>query len=97
MVVALAVIVGGHLTELFDRWDQTLRTGQDSDYAVVLVAVSAAAVFIVGKSSRALRRLIHVVIDNVPCSVRPAVIYAIALKTFAFDLSPPPTLAPIRI
>ncbi len=36
-LLILAAILGGHVSELFDRWDNTLRTGRDADYAVVAV------------------------------------------------------------
>lgn len=40
-LLILAAMLGGHFTELFDRWDHTLRTGKDADYAIVLVAACA--------------------------------------------------------
>jgi nitrate reductase gamma subunit len=50
MVLAtVAVMLAGHFSELFDRWDQTLRTGKDADYAVVMVAACAGVVFAVAK------------------------------------------------
>lgn len=93
----MAAMLGGHVTELFDRWDHTLRTGKDADYTVVLVAACAGAAFIAGRSSRLLHRLVSIVAEAAPCIFRSAVIRAVALKTFAFDLSPPSTIAPIRI
>src|SRR5262249_50704589 len=46
IVVALAAMFGGHVTELFDQWDHTARTGEDIDYAVVVVAGCIGAAFV---------------------------------------------------
>ena len=97
MLVLVVVVIGGHVTELFDRWDHTLRTGKDADYAVVMVAACAGAACAAGKSIRVLHRLIRTVAEATPRVFRLAAIHAPALKTFAFDLSPPPTVALIRI
>ena len=96
MLLALTAIVGGHVTELFDHWDDTLHTGNDIDYGVVLVASCAAAAFIAGKSIALLQRLLRTVTETEPCTFRLVFRYALTLKTFAFDLSPP-AIAPIRI
>lgn len=97
IVAALAAMLGGHITELFDQWDHTLRTGRDADYTVVLIAACAGAAFIAGKSSRFLQRFVRVVAGVAARVFCVAVMYPVTLKTFAFDLSPPPILAPIRI
>jgi hypothetical protein len=96
-VIIMITILGGHLTEVFDRWDHTLRTGQDSDYLVVLIAVCAGAAFVLAESSRHMRNLIRLVAESVSCILRSVVTNFVAPKTFAFDLSPPSTIAPIRI
>jgi hypothetical protein len=96
-VIIMVAILGGHLTELFDHWDHTLRTGQDSDYLVVLIAGCAGAAFVIAKASRFVRRLHNLVTESVPRMLPPAESVPAFLQTFAFDLSPPATLAPIRI
>ncbi len=97
ILVLVLVILGGHVTELLDRWDHTLRTGKDADYAVVLVAACAGAAFVARKASGLLHRLVQIAAEAAPCIFRSAVIPDLNLKTFAFDLSPPPTTLPIRI
>jgi len=42
-------IVGGHISELFDRWENTLETGRDIDYSIVIVAACAGVVFAAAK------------------------------------------------
>jgi len=39
-------MLGGHITELFDRWDHTLRSGQEADYTVVFVAACLGVAFV---------------------------------------------------
>jgi len=46
-------MLGGHVTELFDRWDHTLRTGKDADYTTVFVAACVAFVFAVATRAAA--------------------------------------------
>ena len=52
----LTVCLCGHVSELFDRWDHTLATGQDVDFSVVLVAVIAGAVFGLAHAASAIIR-----------------------------------------
>ena len=52
----VAAVLGGHVTELFDRWDHTLETGQEVDYSVVLVAACAALALAVAVSAGTLVR-----------------------------------------
>jgi hypothetical protein len=49
VLVILIAMLGGQVTELFDRWDNTLQTGRDIDYSIVIVAACAGAVFAVAK------------------------------------------------
>jgi len=41
----LTLCIWGHVSEIFDRWDNTLQTGYDIEYSTVIVALSAGAVF----------------------------------------------------
>jgi transcriptional regulator with PAS, ATPase and Fis domain len=38
VLIIMAAMLGGHVTELLDHWDHTAQTGKDSDYAVVVIA-----------------------------------------------------------
>jgi hypothetical protein len=49
VVIVVISMLGGHVTELFDRWDHTLRTGKDADYAVVMVAACTGLAFAIAK------------------------------------------------
>lgn len=46
-VIALLLILGGQMSDLFDRSDDTLKTGSDVDYSVVLIVAASVAVVIV--------------------------------------------------
>ncbi len=39
----------GHVAEVFDHWDQTLQTGSDSEYSLVLVALAAGAALVLAE------------------------------------------------
>jgi len=38
-VVVLTLCIWGHVSELFDHWDNTFRTGKDIEYSTVIVAL----------------------------------------------------------
>ncbi|MDT8068364.1 MAG: hypothetical protein ROO76_09395 [Terriglobia bacterium] len=68
-VVILAGMLGGHISELLDHWDHTLKTGQDVDYTVVVMAACLGVVFAVGRkmlsvASQLLRRVKLLEISN---------------------------------
>lgn len=44
ILVVLLICVWGHLSEIADRWDHTLQSGTDSEYSLILLALSAGAV-----------------------------------------------------
>ncbi len=44
----LAVSLGAPIAELFDSWDQTLQTGNDTEANVAVVALCVGAAFAVG-------------------------------------------------
>ena len=41
VLLIVAAMLSGHLSELFDHWDHTLRTGQEADYTLVVIAACA--------------------------------------------------------
>lgn len=43
-VLLLTLCLWGHLSEIFDYWDNTFQTGNDIEYSMVIVALVAAAV-----------------------------------------------------
>lgn len=67
-LVTLAAMLAGHVSELFDHWDHTLRTGKDADYAVVMVAGCAGFVFAVAKRLLARARVLQPV-ERLPLSM----------------------------
>lgn len=95
VLLTLVAMLAGHVSELFDHWDHTLRTGKDADYAVVMVAGCAGFVFAVAKRLLARARVSQRV-ECLPlplgCPFSPAI--------FA-EISPtgpsPPLLSALRI
>ena len=51
----LALCIWGHVSELFDHWDNTFHTGYDIEYNTVIVVLAAGAVI---AFARALTNLI---------------------------------------
>src|SRR5690349_10624520 len=50
VLITLTAMLGGHVTEMFDRWENTLQTGRDTDFNIVIVAACAGIVFVVARS-----------------------------------------------
>ena len=49
VLIVMAAMLGGHVTELLDHWDHTARTGKDSDYAVVMIAGCVGFAFVIAR------------------------------------------------
>jgi len=45
----LAVCLWGHVSEIFDRWDNTFQTANDVEYSTVIVVLIAGAVIGMGR------------------------------------------------
>lgn len=43
-ILVLTLCLWGHISELFDHWDNTFRTGYDVEYNTVIVVLAAGAV-----------------------------------------------------
>ena len=91
VLVAVGLMLCGHVTELFDHWDHTLTTGGDIDYSVVLLAASAGLAVVVARHlisllSRSKQEQTSIIDDHL--SVCPISLSA-ASDT---GLSPPPLL-----
>jgi hypothetical protein len=94
IVLGVAVMLCGHVTELFDRWDHTLTTGTDADYSIVFVAACAGSVFLVANYVTSLRGRSRAS-DNSP-TLQLFSVFGAILYTSDTGLPPPPILA-IRI
>ena len=44
----IGVVLGGPIVEAFDRWDQTLKDGNDTEADAVIVALCIGAAFAIG-------------------------------------------------
>ena len=55
-ILILMLCVWGHVSELFDHWDNTFQTGNDIEYSTVIVALIAGAVFGVTRFALAVLR-----------------------------------------
>jgi hypothetical protein len=92
MTLVLAVCVVCPVVEMFDHWDHTIQTGNDTEYALVVVALCigtsyafARAIFTivegcVSRDSHATEKLIFA-----PCGLRERIVLA------AISASPPLT------
>jgi hypothetical protein len=80
----VAIALGGPILEMFDRWDQTLKDGNDTETNVVVAALCVGVAFAVGTiviasrirslSSTSAGRVLttRVVVDDVALRLAPA-------------------------
>jgi hypothetical protein len=95
VLIILTAMLGGHVSEMFDRWENTLQTGRDVDYTVVVVAACAGTVFVVAKGLIALFRYSPKQADS-PVEQSFSFLQTMFPEISAAGPSPPPLL-PLRI
>jgi hypothetical protein len=88
----LTLCIWGHVSELFDHWDNTFQTGNDIEYSTVIVALIAGAAI-------GFARVAALVFRPVSATSRPLLLFAtcsfITVSPAALiGQSPPP---PLRI
>jgi len=85
----LAVSIGAPIAELFDGWDQTLQTGNDTEANVAVVALCIGVAFAIGTI---------VVINRIrvlaSASARRVVLSLAPPRRIASFLTPAPTVSP---
>jgi hypothetical protein len=59
VAVVLLICVGCPLLEMFDQWDHTLQTGNDTEYALVVLALCVGVAFAIAKLTTSLLRRSH--------------------------------------
>jgi hypothetical protein len=78
--IALAICLVCPLVEMFDQWDHTLQTGNDSEYLLVLLALCVGAAFVLGQlivtlspnlPASGIRCALHTALISLPFSIRP--------------------------
>jgi hypothetical protein len=95
VLITLTAMLGGHVTEMFDRWENTLQTGKDIDFSVVIVAACIGVVFVVAKSLAFLFRYLPKQKDS-PVQQSFSLFQTIFPEVSPPGPSPPPLL-PLRI
>jgi len=94
VLIIVAAMLCGHVTELFDHWDHTLRTGREADYTLVVLAACAGLEIVLARSlivfftgMRALGRL-----PTAPSSLKFQIVSPETLVT-----GPSPPLLPLSL
>jgi hypothetical protein len=58
-MLVLTLCIWGHVSEIFDHWDNTFKTGTDIEYSTVLVVLVAGAVLVLSPIAAAALRLAY--------------------------------------
>jgi hypothetical protein len=94
VALVIATILLCPISEMFDRWDHTAKTGKDTESSLMLVAECAgAAIAVVHSASACLA--VFVTARPVVVSLSPGPRFRSAAETFRFPESPPSL--PLRI
>jgi hypothetical protein len=85
----IAICLGGPIVEMFDRWDQTLKDGNDTEANVVVAALCIGVAFAIGT----------IVVANrirafSSTSVGPVIASRVLILELASLLAPVPTISP---
>jgi hypothetical protein len=88
VLVIVTAMLAGHVSELFDHWDHTLRTGREADYTLVVLAACAGLEIVIAGS---LLRFLGLFARPARCSVRrrPALTETGFAETAPAGPSPP--------
>src|SRR5258707_6624021 len=97
VTLVLATCLVSPLVEVFDHWDHTIQTGNDTEYALVLLALCVGVAYsfarLVFKSA-----LLRVLAENVFASYTQKSVFSTpcSFTLLLFDATSPPSL-PLRI
>ena len=91
--LVLVLCVWGHVSELFDHWDNTFKTGNDIEYSTVIVVMIAGAVVGFVRLAVTVISAVFAVIQ-VPISL--AVVGLVTCNSREF-IGPSPPLSSLRI
>lgn len=95
-MVVLAICLLCHVAEVFDQWDHTLQTGDDTEYTFVVIALCAGIAyslkwFVPPVALREIR-------SGIPSGLCPSpVLRAEAFRPFAVLIPASPPSSPLRI
>lgn len=95
VLLILAAMLSGHLSELFDHWDHTLRTGREADYTLVVIAACAGLELVVARALVTFFRGLRIE-TVVPAEALPSIFGGITAEALLAGPSPP-LLASLRI
>jgi len=88
----LAISLGAPIAELFDSWDRTLETGNDTEANVVVAALCIGVAFAIGTLV-----IVSRIRSLASASVRRVVRSLSAAREIASFLTPAPTVSPPAI
>jgi hypothetical protein len=89
IVAIVAVCLGGSIAEIFDRWDQTLQDGNDTEVNVVVAALCVGIAFAIGTIA-----VINRIRALSSASARRILVSRMDVREVAAFLTPLPTSSP---
>lgn len=92
IMAIITISLGAPIVEMFDRWDQTLQSGNDTEANVVVVALCIGVAFAVGTIVIANR-----IRASSSTSARPVIASSVVVHEVASVCAPGPTSSPPTI
>jgi hypothetical protein len=89
-VIALVTCFVCPVVEMFDHWDHTLRTGNDTEYTLVFLALCVGMVCALARLIVTLSRSSSSAIDtSIACNLNSSLLFTIRPVALAASESPP--------
>jgi ACR3 family arsenite efflux pump ArsB len=89
-MIALVTCFVCPMVEMFDRWDHTLQTGNDTEYTLVLLALCVGMVCALARLIVTLFRSSSSAIDtSIACNLNSSLLFMICPVALAVSESPP--------
>ena len=97
-LLALGTTVGCTVSQMFDRWDNELQTGQDSEFAYVVIALCLAVVILLVQRIPAIACVLATAIVSLLCDSSSFWRASVGVsEVMAVSLARPPTSSVLRI
>jgi hypothetical protein len=97
VAIVLVACVVCPVLELFDHWDHTLQTGNDTEYAFVVLALCIGVAFVLARLGISVRRCsLARRLVSIPCAADPSA-RALSLISQVLSSSSDPPVVSLRI
>lgn len=95
VLLILMAMLSGHVSELFDHWDHTMRTGREADYTLVVIGACAGLELVLARALITLFRGLQA--ERLSCGEQPLKACGVITASPLLAGPSPPLLLSLRI